>query len=276
MITRVACIQTTATPDMAAGLDRIAGFVADAAGQGARLVMLPEMSAMLAPGPEQRAAALAEAEHPAVAAFARMAREAGIWLHCGSIAVGAPAAGDDRLANRTLVFDQTGAIVARYDKIHLFDVGDLADGQSYRESDRYRPGDQARVIDTPAGRMGLSICYDLRFPHLYQTLADAGAIVLAIPAAFTVPTGRAHWHALMRARAIETGCWVMAPAQAGEHYPGRRTYGHSLIVSPWGEVVAEADGESEGVILAELDAAAVTAARTKVPSLANRRSFTGP
>jgi predicted amidohydrolase len=121
--------------------------------------------------------------------------------------------------------------------------------------------------------MGLSICYDLRFPHLYQALADAGASVLAIPAAFTVPTGRAHWHALMRARAIETGCWVMAPAQAGEHYPGRRTYGHSLIVSPWGEVVAEADGDSEGVILADLDTDAVTAARSKVPSLANRRRF---
>ncbi|WP_229707875.1 carbon-nitrogen hydrolase family protein [Tistrella bauzanensis] len=276
-VVRVACIQTTATPDMAGGLDRIDDAVGQAAAGGAALAMLPEMSAMLAPGPEQRAAAVVEDDHPAVGRFAAIARRHGIWLHCGSLAVATGDAEDDRLANRTLVFDGQGRIAARYDKIHLFDVGDLADGQSYRESDRYRPGDRAVVIDTPAGRMGLSICYDLRFPALYQALATAGATIIAIPSAFTVPTGRAHWHALIRARAIECGAWVMAPAQTGEHYPGRRTYGHSLIVDPWGRVVAEAAEETgETVIFADIDPAAVTDARAKVPSLSNRRDFLAP
>ena len=167
-----------------------------------------------------------------------------------------------------------GAVVARYDKIHMFDV-DLAGGESYRESNAFRPGDRTVLAETPWGMLGMTVCYDLRFPHLYRALAEAGADFLAIPSAFTVPTGKAHWHVLMRARAIENGCFVFAPAQWGEHAEGRRTYGHSLIVGPWGEVLADA-GEGVGIISARIEVAAIAKARRMVPSLQHDRSFTKP
>jgi len=207
-----------------------------------------------------------------------VAQEAGVWLLIGSLAVDLSrepgTAGESRLANRSYLVDPRGAVVARYDKIHMFDV-DLAGGESYRESNAFRPGGRAVLAETPWGALGMTVCYDLRFPHLYRALAQAGADFLAIPSAFTVPTGKAHWHVLMRARAIENGCFVFAPAQWGEHAEGRRTYGHSLIVDPWGEVLADA-GEGVGIVSARIDVPAIAKARRMVPSLQHDRPFTKP
>jgi len=200
-----------------------------------------------------------------------LARESGLWLHCGSLAV---LLDNGRVANRTLLLDPRGEVVARYDKIHMFDV-DLGNGEAYRESATFEAGAEAVVACTPWGGLGLSICYDLRFPHLYRSLAKAGADFLAVPAAFTRTTGRAHWHVLLRARAIETGCFVFAPAQCGEHVGGRQTYGHALIVSPWGAIIADG-GENPGFIIAEIDPAEVDEARRKIPSLGHDRSYTDP
>ena len=202
-----------------------------------------------------------------------------MWLLIGSLAIDlsrepGEIEGERRLANRSYLIDPNGAIVARYDKVHMFDV-DLAGGESYRESNAFRPGGQSVLAETPWGILGMTVCYDLRFPHLYRALAQAGADFLAIPSAFTVPTGKAHWHVLMRARAIENGCYVFAPAQWGEHAEGRRTYGHSLIVDPWGEIVADG-GEGVGIISARIDAAAIAKARRMVPSLKHDRPFTQP
>ena len=182
--------------------------------------------------------------------------------------------GENRLANRSFLIDNSGAIVARYDKIHMFDI-DLPNGESYRESGAYRPGGHTVVAETPWGRLGMSVCYDVRFPHLYRALAQAGADFLGVPSVFTVPTGRAHWHVLLRARAIENGCFVFAPAQWGEHAGGRRSYGHSLIVDPWGEVLADG-GEETGIVTARIDPARVAEARRSVPSLTHDRAFTPP
>ncbi|MDA1132813.1 MAG: carbon-nitrogen hydrolase family protein, partial [Proteobacteria bacterium] len=212
-----------------------------------------------------------EGQHPAVAAFAAAAARAGIWLLGGTVAV---AADSGRLANRALVFAPDGAIAARYDKIHMFDA-DLPGQRPYRESDTYRPGDAAVTVDLPWLRLGLSVCYDVRFPALYRSLALAGAGLLAVPSAFTAVTGRAHWHVLLRARAIETGCFVIAPAQCGEHPAGRATFGHALVVSPWGEILADA-GETPGAVFADIDPAAITEARTRIPSLRHGRPFSEP
>jgi predicted amidohydrolase len=182
--------------------------------------------------------------------------------------------GDDRLANRSFLIAPDGAIAQRYDKIHMFDV-ELAGGESYRESNAFRPGEAAALATLPWGVLGMTVCYDLRFPHLYRGLAQAGADFLSIPSAFTVPTGRAHWHVLMRARAIENGCFVFAPAQWGEHAEGRKTYGHSLIVAPWGEIIAEAE-DGVGFITAEIDPAKIAEARRAVPSLRHDRAFAAP
>jgi predicted amidohydrolase len=203
-----------------------------------------------------------------LAAFRDLAKRLGIYVHVGSLAIKIL---PDKCANRAFLIDPQGEIVARYDKIHMFDV-DLANGESYRESSRYRPGEQAKVADLPWGRLGITICYDLRFPALYRALAEAGASMLAIPSAFTKQTGEAHWHVLMRARAIENGCFVLAAAQGGLHEHGRSTYGHSLIVDPWGRVLAEG-GTDPGVVMAEIDPAEVAAARSKVPSLQHGRRF---
>jgi predicted amidohydrolase len=247
---------------------------------GADFIMTPENTGLTEPvGKLRREKARDEANHPVLAALREVAQETGVWLLIGSLAVDlsrepGTAEGEQRLANRSYLVDPGGAVMARYDKIHMFDV-DLAGGESYRESNAFRPGGRAVLAETPWGVLGMTVCYDLRFPHLYRGLAQAGADFLAIPSAFTVPTGKAHWHVLLRARAIENGCFVFAPAQSGEHAEGRRTYGHSLIVDPWGEVLADA-GEGVGIVSAHIDLAAIAKARRMVPSLQHDRPFTKP
>jgi predicted amidohydrolase len=227
------------------------------------------MTNILAANPEQLFSRISNEESdPSLATFRELSRKLGLYVHVGSLAIKLTA---DRAANRGFLIDPQGEIIARYDKIHMFDV-DLAGGESYRESSRYRPGESAVVADLPWGRLGITICYDLRFPALYRALAETGAIMLAIPSAFTKQTGEAHWSVLMRARAIENGCFVMAAAQGGQHEHGRATYGHSLIVDPWGRILAEGAAEP-GVIMGEIDPAEVAAARAKIPSLQHGRRF---
>jgi predicted amidohydrolase len=239
---------------------------------GADLIALPENVAMLEPRNRLiREKAETEADHPALAAFRGLARETGAWILVGSLAIRVEG---DQVANRSLLLDSGGEIVARYDKIHMFDV-DLEGGETYRESAIFRPGEQAVVAETPWGGLGMTVCYDLRFAYLYRALAQAGALMLAVPSAFTQVTGRAHWHVLLRARAIETGCFVIAPAQWGEHAEGRKTFGHSLIVDPWGHVVADG-GEAVGLVVAEIDPAKSTEARRMIPSLTHDRGFAPP
>ncbi len=243
-----------------------------AAASGADYVLTPEMTNILDRDRERLLAAIAPQESdPSLAAFRQLAVELGIWLHVGSLAIRLAV---DGVANRSFLIAPSGEIAAQYDKIHMFDV-DLAGGESYRESRLYKPGANAVVADLPWGRLGLSVCYDVRFPQLYRALAHTGAEVLAVPAAFTRTTGEAHWHVLLRARAIENGAFVISAAQAGHHEDGRDTYGHSLIVDPWGRVLAEA-GVEPGVILAEIDPALSAATRGRVPSLANERAFQPP
>jgi predicted amidohydrolase len=235
-------------------------------------VLTPEMTTILDRDRARLLAAIApEDVDPSLTQFRALAAELGIHLHIGSMAI---RIGEADVANRSFLIAPDGNIIATYDKIHMFDV-DLAGGESYRESRLYRPGAAAAVADLPDARLGLSICYDVRFPHLYRALAKAGASVIAIPAAFTKTTGEAHWHVLVRARAIETGAFVIAAAQGGHHEDGRDTYGHSMIVDPWGAILAEA-GTEPGVIVAEIDAAASVTARSRLPSLANDRVFSLP
>ncbi len=241
-----------------------------AAAGGAEYVQTPEVTTQMERDRDKLLVETRPEEgNTALAHFRTLARELKIWLHIGSMAV---AVGEGKLANRAILIGPTGAIAARYDKIHMFDV-QLPNGEHYRESRNFRPGTEAVVADLPWGKLGLTICYDLRFAALYRTLAQAGAEILAIPSAFTKPTGQAHWHALMRARAIETGCYVLAAAQAGKHENGRDTFGHSLVVSPWGEIIAEA-GIEPGVIYADIDLSRVAEARAQVPSLSHDQSFT--
>ena len=274
------CIQFTSARDYEPNIRLVSDLIRRARDAGANLVLTPENTGLTEPvGKLRREKARDEANHPVLAALREVARETGVWLLIGSLAIdlsGEPGEieGERRLANRSYLIDPNGAIVARYDKVHMFDV-DLAGGESYRESNAFRPGGQSVLAETPWGILGMTVCYDLRFPHLYRALAQAGADFLAIPSAFTVPTGKAHWHVLMRARAIENGCYVFAPAQWGEHAEGRRTYGHSLIVDPWGEIVADG-GEGVGIISARIDAAAIAKARRMVPSLKHDRPFTQP
>jgi len=253
----------------AANLDAALKLIGEAKNGGADYVLTPEMTNILEVNRERLFAAIAPEEADAsLAAFREAARKLGIFLHVGSLAIRLSA---EKAANRSFLIDRSGEIIARYDKIHMFDV-DLAGGESYRESRNYRPGEIAVAADLPWGRLGLSICYDLRFPALYRALAEAGASFLAIPSAFTQQTGEAHWHVLNRARAIENGAFVLSAAQGGRHENGRETYGHSLVVDPWGRIVAEG-GNEPGVIMAQIDPAAVTAARAKVPSLQHGRRF---
>ncbi|CCG08103.1 carbon-nitrogen hydrolase family protein [Pararhodospirillum photometricum] len=264
----VAAVQVTAGREIAPNLDKVSTLVRTARARGADMVFLPENVAMMDAGPGARAKAQPEETHVGVQTLQALARELGIWLHGGTLAV---ALDDGRLANRTYVLDPTGAIRARYDKIHMFDV-DLPGGERHRESATYRPGSTAVVVDTPWVRLGLTICYDLRFAALFRCLAQAGAGVIAVPAAFTRTTGQAHWHVLLRARAIETGCFIVAPAQTGDHEDGRKTFGHALIVTPWGEVLADA-GTEEGIIVAGLDLERVDAVRGMIPALRHDRAF---
>jgi len=275
-----ACVQFTSARDYEPNIRVVSDLIRRARDAGADFVMTPENTGLTEPVSKlRREKARGEADHPALAALREITRETGAWLLIGSLAVdltGEPgtAEGERRLANRSYLIDPAGAIVARYDKIHMFDV-DLAGGESYRESNAFRPGNQTVLAETPWGVLGMTVCYDLRLPHLYRALAQAGADFLAIPSAFTVPTGRAHWHVLLRARAIENGCFVFAPAQWGEHAEGRRTYGHSLIVDPWGEVLADA-GKGVGIVSARIDRAVIGKARRMVPSLQHDRPFTKP
>ena len=274
------CIQFTSARDYEPNIRVVSDLVRRARDGGADFVLTPENTGLTEPiGKLRREKARDEANHPVLAALREVARETGVWLLIGSLAVDLsrePGAADNerRLANRSYLVDPDGAVVARYDKIHMFDV-DLAGGESYRESNAFRPGGQTVLTETPWGVLGMTVCYDLRFPQLYRTLAQAGADFLAIPSAFTVPTGKAHWHVLMRARAIENGCFVIAPAQWGEHAEGRRTYGHSLIVDPWGEVLADA-GEGVGIVSARIEVDAIAKARRMVPSLQHDRVVSRP
>ncbi|MCU6453522.1 carbon-nitrogen hydrolase family protein [Sphingomonas sp. A2-49] len=264
---RIALLQMTSGIDPAVNAADLRHGITAAAANGATMLFVPEMAGLLDRDRARAAASIhAEPDDPVLATVRDAAAAAGIWVHVGSLAVRGP---DGRLANRGFVIDPAGAIRARYDKLHLFDV-DLPNGESWRESAAYAPGETATVVETPIGPLGLAICYDLRFPALFAALAEAGASVLAIPAAFTHPTGAAHWHALMRARAIETGCFVVAAAQAGSHADGRTTYGHSLVVDPWGDVLLDM-GQARGLGFAEIDPARVADVRARIPTLAHRR-----
>jgi len=274
-----ACIQFTAGPDPEPNLAIVAGLVRQARDAGAAFITTPEVSNFIESGKRRRDKARREADDPFLAGMRDLARETGAWILIGSLVIdpaGEPDAdaGEGRLANRSFLIDAGGAIVARYDKIHMFDI-DLPGGESYRESNAYRPGGHTVVAETPWGRLGMSVCYDLRFPHLYRGLAQAGADFLSVPSVFTVPTGTAHWHVLLRSRAIENGCFVFAPAAWGEHAGGRRSYGHSLIVDPWGMVLADG-GEGVGIVAATIDPAKIAEARGMVPSLRHDRGFTPP
>ena len=268
----VACVQLNSGRDIGSNVETTSRLVREARKAGADFILTPENTTSIEPDRELALArAHGEESHPAIPAFQALAAETGAWLLIGSLTIKLDAA---TCANRSFLFGPKGQIVARYDKIHMFDV-DLADGERYRESATFRPGRQAVIADLPWGRLGLTICYDLRFAYLYRALAQAGASFLSVPAAFTRPTGQAHWHVLLRARAIETGCFVFAPAQTGEHAEGRKTYGHSLIVAPWGEVLADA-GEDVGFIIARVDPAKVAEARAMVPALRHDREFNLP
>ena len=272
----IALIQTRTPASAAAGFAHVEPLIREAAAGGARLILTPEGTNFLIQDRERRAAALETQDRDeAVGTLRALARELGVWLLIGSAIVKSGHAGDDRAANRSLLIDDRGEVVAAYDKLHVFDV-DLPTGERWRESASVRPGEDAVVADTPWGRLGLTICYDIRFPQLYRALARAGAVMIAVPAAFTVPTGEAHWETLLRARAIETGSYVLAPAQAGTHEDGRSTWGRSTVVAPWGEVIAKLDHDAPGVLLATLDLDAVERARRAVPQLSHDREFRQP
>lgn len=257
--------------DPAANGAAIVDAIARAKGDGADMLFTPEMAGYLDRDRGRAASTLrSEADDPVLDAVREAAARHGLWVHIGSLPL-KDERSDGRWANRSFMIDGTGVIRARYDKIHLFDV-DLATGESWRESSVYGPGERVVAVDTPWARMGLSVCYDMRFPDLYRALTNAGATVLLMPAAFTVPTGQAHWHVLLRARAIEAGCFVVAAAQAGRHADGRETYGHSLVVDPWGEVLLDMGAES-GLALADIDLARIEEVRGRVPAIANRRDI---
>ncbi|WEK42475.1 MAG: carbon-nitrogen hydrolase family protein [Candidatus Sphingomonas colombiensis] len=266
---KIALAQTTTGIDPARNAAELVEAVHVAARGGAAMLFTPEMSGLLDRDRARAAVSIVdEGEDRVLGAVRAAAAETGIWVELGSLAL---RGADGRFANRSFVIDATGRIRARYDKLHLFDV-DLPTGERWRESAAYAPGSSAVVVDTPLGRMGLSICYDLRFAGLYAALSDAGATMLSIPAAFTRPTGAAHWHVLMRARAIESAAFVIAAAQTGTHEDGRQTYGHSLVVDPWGDVLLDMQ-DAPGVGFAELDPAVVDAVRARVPVIDHRRAI---
>jgi deaminated glutathione amidase len=266
---RVGLIQMRSTRTPQTNVDAAAALIRTAKAAGAEYVQTPEMTNLMELKRETLFASVREEDDdPSLADFRTLARELGLYLHIGSLAI---KVGPEKAANRSFLIDPQGEIAARYDKIHMFDVN-LANGEIYRESRTYRPGEVAALADLPWGRLGLTICYDLRFPALYRALAESGASFLSIPSAFTRQTGDAHWHVLMRARAIENGCFVLAAAQGGTHENGRETFGHSLVVDPWGRVLAEG-GVEPGLVMAEIDPAEVALARGRVPSLEHGRRF---
>jgi predicted amidohydrolase len=266
---RAGLVQMCTGRDVARNVEDAGALIREAAAKGAHYVQTPEITTLMEMERARLIAAIQPEEgNPAVTRFAALAAELGIWLHIGSMAI---LLGSGKIANRSFLFSPEGAIAARFDKLHMFDV-ELPGGESYRESRNYQAGSAGVLADLPWGSLGLTVCYDLRFPHLYRALAQAGADFLAIPSAFTRQTGEAHWHVLVRARAIENGAFVLAAAQAGRHESGRETYGHSLIVSPWGDVIAEADAQV-GVIVAEIRPEEVEKARQRIPSLRHDRPF---
>ena len=276
MTLRVALIQTRTPATQEAALAHAAPLIRQAAKDGAKLILTPEGVNLLEQRRERREQAVTDQEaDAAVAGLRALARELGVWLLIGSAIVRSGREGDGRAANRSLLIDDGGEVVAAYDKLHVFDVT-LPDGESWKESSVIRPGDGAVVATTPWGGLGMTVCYDVRFPHLYRQLAKAGAAMIAVPAAFTRPTGEAHWETLLRARAIETGCFILAPAQGGEHEDGRKTWGRSMIVGPWGEVMVRAEGDEPCVLIADLDMEAVDRARRAVPQLTHDRDFDPP
>ncbi|WP_019514938.1 carbon-nitrogen hydrolase family protein [Sphingomonas sp. Mn802worker] len=268
---KIALAQLTTGIDPVANAAALVAAIEEASREGAVMLFTPEMSGLLDRDRARAAGNIySEADDPVLATVCEAARSAGIWVHLGSLAL---RRADGLLANRGFLIDARGSVCARYDKMHLFDV-DLPTGETWRESATYAAGNEAVTVDSPLGLLGLTICYDLRFPDLYRALSDAGAHVLSVPAAFTRPTGAAHWHVLLRARAIEAGAFVIAAAQTGEHADGRQTYGHSLVVDPWGEVLLDM-GERAGIGYIDLDLDAIAQVQARVPSLTHRRSI-GP
>jgi len=275
---RTALLQMTSTDIPAENLETVKTMMAEAVRGGAGFVLTPEVTNCLSGSRTHQNGVLChEEDDPTLAALREEAARHGIWLLLGSLGIKTHE-DDGRFANRQFLISPDGEIKARYDKIHMFDV-EVTPEETYRESDGYRPGTQAVVAQTPFAKIGMTICYDVRFPHLHRALAKGGAQILTVPAAFSYVTGAAHWHSLLRARAIETGCFVLAPAQTGKHPasrgPSRKTYGHSLAVAPWGEVLADA-GQEPGVTFVDLDMEKVAEARKRVPSLTHDREFDGP
>ena len=266
---RVGLVQMRSGREPARNLDAAVALIREAKSAGADYVQTPEMTNILERNRENLFAAIApEEKDPSLVAFRTLAHELGLYVHVGSLAIEVL---PEKAVNRSFLIDPKGEIIARYDKIHMFDV-DLAGGESYRELHSYRPGELAVAADLPWGRIGLTICYDLRFPALYRALAEAGASFIAIPSAFTRQTGEAHWHILTRARAIENSCFIFAAAQGGRHEHGRETFGHSIVVDPWGRVIAEG-GSEPGVIMADVDPSLVATVRARIPSLQHGRRF---
>lgn len=267
---KVALLQMTSGIDPLANAATMVGAVKGAADEGAAMLFTPEMSGLIDRDRKRGSAhVLPEDQSPVLAAVRAAAAKAGLWVHIGSLGVQVDGA---LWANRAFVIDPAGAIAARYDKIHMFDV-DLATGESWRESAAYRPGEQVVTVDCPVGKLGLAICYDIRFPALFEELERQRCDAIAIPAAFTVPTGKAHWHLMQRARAVEASAFVISAAQVGHHEDGRETYGHSLVIDPWGDVVLDMGGERAGLGFAEIDPGRIAEVRRQLPSLANKREI---
>ena len=269
---QIACLQANTTNDLAANLATVATMIREAAANGAQWILTPEYTLMMdGSGRVMRDNALPANGGASLARLRDLAQELKVWLLIGSLTLRTGDDADTRIVNRSFLISDAGEVVASYDKIHMFDVT-LPDGKVIRESSAYRPGDKALTVDTSLGNVGLTICYDLRFPRLFRTLAQAGAQIITVPSSFQRQTGKVHWHALLQARAIENGCWIIAPAMCGEHAGNRQTYGHSLVVNPWGEVVADG-GEAPGIIYAEIDMARVAKVRGMIPSLTHDRQF---
>ncbi len=273
---RVACLQMTTGNDLPANCAQALALMEHACAQSAEFLALPENAFMMRATDRDLAELYFHEEHPGVMLCREMAAKRGVWVLIGSVFAKCRATdSNERWYNRSLLIDASGNIVTYYDKIHLFDAN-ITPEKPYRESARVMPGNQIRAPSTPWGVLGMTICYDVRFPHLFRDLAKNGAVMMAVPAAFAEHTGKAHWHVLLRARAIETGCFVIAPAQCGEHPGGKRTYGHSLIIGPWGEILAEGSADEPGVILADLDLAQVDKVRSVLPCLMHDRTYAGP
>lgn len=267
---KAAVVQLNAKPSLEDNMAEASALIRAAAEEGARFIATPENTCRMRAKPEDKwAASFEEKDHPCIPFYAGLAKELGVTLLIGSIS--SIRVGDGKLANRSFLFGPDGGVIATYDKIHMFDV-DLPNGDKYRESDTNQPGDKIVVAEACGTQTGLSVCYDVRFPHLYRAMAQQGAAILTIPAAFTVPTGQAHWEVLLRARAIENGAYVIAPAQVGEHEGGRATWGHSMIISPWGEILTKIQGHKEGFSCVDIDLQAVETARKSIPSLSHDRA----